>query len=38
MIYNNFFNKDVLRLWSFGNFLVVIPSEETRDVICYMNE
>jgi len=35
---NIFSNVDMKKIWSFGNFLVVIPSEETLNVICYMNE
>jgi hypothetical protein len=32
------FDENALKVRNFGNFLVVIPSKETSDVIEYMNE
>jgi hypothetical protein len=32
------YDKNPLITWNFGNFLVKIPSEETRDVIEFMND
>jgi len=38
MIEDTWFEEDAGKIWSFGNFLVVVPSKETTDVIVYMNE